>query len=62
MNIIVWQENLSREVEEREFANDYEKARLEAVERLKAEEERKFEKEKERVEALKQQMIVCLLN
>jgi len=51
------QENLSREVEEREFANDYEKARLEAVERLKAEEERKLEKEKERVEALKQQMI-----
>jgi len=51
------QENLSREVEEREFANDYEKARLEAVERLKAEEERKFAKEKERVEALKQQMI-----
>ena len=53
---------MSREVEEREFANDYEKARLEAVERLKAEEERKYEKEKERVEALKQQMIVCLLD
>lgn len=42
--------------EKRRFENEYERARTEAMERMKQDEERRKQEEKERVEILQQQM------